>query len=319
MKMKGIVTIMLSLVMVSMAVGVIATDTTPIEWNGNGSATLANIAPLLPSTSINDGAAWVTNVDVDTDYLFYVNVSDVNTIDDIKSVSIKILVSGHNGYDNPKYNYEFTYTEIIAQDLDIDGTWAQVLPTAGVYLNVASCVAPADHTSLTGSYIFSVTMEKTARAGTWSYLASVSDDSGLSASATPINFNVYKYLEMTYDNGGSQDFAWVGSPGTMDAADAFTVTATSNTPYYLSAAYENRFYNVGTGTTWAAEPSLEVKYATSSAVALTNATAPPFAQWASFPGLVIDQTTDHTLYLDYEAVLPALAYTGVTIYIQASV
>jgi len=150
-------------------------------------------------------------------------------------------------------------------------------------------------------------------------MASITDQPGLIASATPLSLNVYKYLEMTYDNGGSMDFAWVGAPGTLDAADAFTVTVTSNTPYTLAAAYENRFTNTSTGTTWENEPSLEIKYATSPKVALTNATAPPYAQWAAFTGLVLDQVTSHTLYLDYEAVLPALTYTGVTIYIRASV
>lgn len=319
MKRKSIIAIIISFAFVSMAVGVIATDTLPITWNGTGTATINNAGPSLTGIAINNGAGWVTDLDVNAPYLFYVNVSDVNTIDDMKSISVQILVNGYSGYDNPIYYYGLTYTETTVHDGVIDGTWTQVLPTAGVYLNTASCVKPTIPTSQNGSYIFSLTMPKNALAGAWVYNAQIYDSVGATASKGPKAFNVYKYLEMTYDTGsGSQNFAWTGFPGTQNAVDTFAVTVTANTPYTLSAAYGNRFYNASTSTVWASEPSLEIKYDSGAKVPVTNATA-SFTPWSSFSGLALAQTSTHTIYLDYETVLPALTYTGVTIYIRASV
>ena len=316
---KSMIAMIICFAFVSTTVGVIATHTTPITWNGTGTATVSNAGPSITGTAINDGITWVSYLDVDTEYDFYVNVSDANTLDDISRITLEMWVTGNEAADNPTYRYKFQYQETLTGDGIIAGAWTQILPTIGAYLNNAACTTPAVPSANSGSYVFAPTMFLTAKAGTWNYNATVTDGSAIKVTALSKTFSVYKYLEMTYDaGGGSQNFAWAAAIGTLNVADTFDVTVTSNTGYSLSAAYENRFYNVSTGEQWANEPSIEVKYGGASMVTLTNATS-SYAQWTSFGSPVLAQTTTHTMYLDFESVLPSLVYTGVTIYIRASV
>ena len=310
----------MSFAMVSMAVGVIATDSLPVILSGTGTATVNNAGPSLTGTAINDGGAWVTNLDVDPiEYYFYVNVSDANTLDDIAQVTLEMWVNANQGADNPTYRYKFQYTETTPNDGSFAGTWSQLYPTTGTYFNNANCLTPVATTSNSGSYVFAMTLHKTAKAGTWNYNATTTDSTPVKATASTKTFNVYKHLDMTYDTGGgSQNFAWTASIGAQNIADTFDITVTSNAPYTFSAAYENRFYNATSGTTWSNEPSLDIKYGTGLVYSVTNVTA-SYTQWCSFLSPVLSQTTSHTLYLDFESVLPALVYTGVIIYIQATV
>lgn len=319
MKRKSMVAIIVSFAMVGMAIGVIATDTAPIELNGTGTATVNNAGPNITALAIEDGTDWVTSLDVNTEYYFYVNVTDSNTLDDLTLITLELWVPGYQASNTPTYRYKFIYTETAQHDGVFAGTWAQIYPTAGAYLNAGACATPSLTTDFSGSYVFAFYMERSAKAGSWSFNASVTDISSNKMTIPAKAFTVYKYLEMTYDTGGgSMDFTWIGATGAVDLADTFTVTTTSNTQYTLAMAYENRFTNVSTGTTWNNEPSLQVRYSTSPPVTLTNVTG-GYANWTSFNIPIIGHVTSHTIYLDYEGVLPALTYTGVTIYIRASV
>ncbi|MBA3044809.1 MAG: hypothetical protein FP824_01195 [Euryarchaeota archaeon] len=320
MKLKSAISIIICFAFVSTAVSVMATDTGPITSNGTGTATVSNTGPSLTGTRINDGVGWVANLDVNTQYFFYVNVSDVNTLDDIASVTMEIYIPTFETADNVKQRYKFRYDETTNGDSVFAGTWTQIMPTTGSYIASGACLTPGLTTSNSGSYVFAITPYSTSLATTWRFNASVTDSTGAKASIVYRTFSFYKYLEMSYDTGGgSQNFAWSGLPGTQNVADTFDVTVTSNVIYTLSAAYENRFYNATNGVKWANEPSLEVQYYTYPKVALTNVTS-SYTNWITIlTPIGENQVTTHTIYLDFEYVLPALTYTGVTIYIRASV
>ena len=322
MKRKSMIAIIMSFAFVSMAIGVIATDTLPITGNGTGTATVTNSGPSLTGTAINDGGGWITNLGVLTEYYFYVNVTDLNTLDDIKAVTLELWVSGQQAADDPLYRYKFRYDETDNGDGGFAGTWSQTMPTAGSYLTQLACSTPALTTATSGSYVFAVSLYTIAKAGSWNYNATTTDNASVKATALTKTFSVYKYMLMTYDTGGgSQNFAWTGALGAQNVVDTFDVTVTSNTAYTMSAAYENRFYNASTGTTWSNEPSLEVKFELNPIVTVLNSTTLGFTPWRTFiiTGGVIDMTTTHNLYLDFESALPSLTYTGVTIYIRATV
>jgi hypothetical protein len=319
MKIKILMTAIMCFALVSTAISVMATDSVPAVQSGTGTATVSNTGPAVTGHRINSGAGWVANLDVNTQYFFYVNVSDVNTLTDIASVTMEIYVPTFEAVDNVKQRYKFTYTETTTGDGVFAGTWAQIMPTTGSYIASGASTTPALTTANSGSYVFAITLHKTATATTWRFNATVTDSAGAKASIAFRTFNIYKYVEMTYDTGGgSQNFAWAATPGTQDVADTFNVIVTSNVGYTLSAAYENRFYNATTGETWANEPSLEVIYSSVGKFAVTNVTS-SYASWMSFSSFGENQVTPHTLYLDFETGLPALTYTGVTIYIRASV
>jgi len=315
---KSMIAIAMSFAVLSVTITAIATDTLPIEISGTGTASVNNAGPIIPDVDIYDGVDWVMNVDVDTSYTFFVNVSDTNTIDDIKQVTLELWVPGYQASISPTYRYKFVYTETTMHDDTPVGTWTQQFPTPGT-LYLGACVEPASTEVENGSYQFVFYMEKTARAGTWSVNATVTDISNNKYTKLSQPFTVYKYLEMSYDTGGgSTDFSWTGDTGATNLADTLTITTTCNSPYTLGAAYENRFFNVSTGQTWSGEPVLEIKYASNPAVSITNYTS-GFANWTSLTIPVMNFVTIHTIYLDYEGVLPALVYTGVTIYIRATV
>ena len=123
------------------------------------------------------------------------------------------------------------------------------------------------------------------------------------------------------DGAGSLDFVWTGSPGDVVIRDSFTVNVTSNAPYTLGAAYENRFYNATNDWVWSDEPILRIKDDGSTVLKdMTNVTA-SYQSWYSYTSTVpvLDQITSHGMYLDFEGLLPLLTYEGVTIYIRASV
>ena len=321
MKTKSMIAIILSFAFVSMAVGVMAADMGPIISNGTGTATVNNAGPSITATAIKDGGAWVGSINVNIEYDFYVNVSDANFLDDISQVTLEMWVDGKETANNPNYRYKFIYVETTPIDGVFGGTWTQLYPTPGTtYINIVTSATPAATNVAAGSYVFVVKVEKSAQALSWKYNATVTDSSGVKATSAFKFFNIYKYIEMSYDTDGlgSQNFAWTGLPGSQNVPDTFDVTVTSNSAYTMSAAYQNRFYNAISEENWANEPSLEVDYTGSLRQTLGNMT---YVSWRTFSvsGGVIGQTTSHTLYLDFETVLRNQVYTGVTIYIRASV
>ncbi len=317
--MKKSIPILLCMVMLVASFGVIATDSVPVEQSGSGTVTISNVAPGLDSIAINDGA-WINSIDVATEYDFYVNVSDSNAINDIKTVVLEMWVPANEGADDPTYRYKFTYTETLTGDGALAGAWVQNFPTTENYLDVTTAsTLPGDSALTTGSYMFSLTLNKTAKSGAWRYNATVIDESGAKSEIPFENFAIYKFTEMTYDTGAGFDFAWTSSAGQTDVATTFDTTITTNSGYTLAAAYEDSFYGDDPATTWwGSEPSLEIKTGSGSKTALTNYTA-SFADWTTFLGPAYEQVVTHTLYLDVPIGLPSASYTGVTIYIRASV
>lgn len=314
---RKIMPILVCLIVASVASGVLALDSPPQVWFGTGTVTVTNVGPTMPSIGVNDTVFWATNIDVNSEIHFYVNVSDLNTIDDIKNVTIDINPPGFVNYDGATYHYRFKYIETTTNDSVISGSWTQVFTSSGpTYLNVASCVAPTNAASSTGTYVFSATLNKTASAENWIYYAKAYDSSGAFAEHSS-SFNIYKYLEMSYSATSGLNFAWNSvTPGAVDVVAPFTVTVTANTVYSLSAAYENSFYNSTTGTGWGVDPSLEVNFTSKTTV--TNYTISN-ATWYTSTGGGYQFVTSHKMLLDVPAVLPILNYTGVTIYIRASV
>ncbi len=317
--MKKIIPFVLCLALVATCGGVIATDSLPTEINGTGTVTISNVAPSLTSIAINDGA-WINYIDVATEYDFYVNVTDTNAINDIKEITLEAWMVSHEADDDPTYRYKFTYTETTTGDGVLAGNWVQNFPTTENYLDVTTAsTLPGDPALTTGSYMFSLTLNKTAKAGSWRYNATVTDESGAKSTIGYEAFGVYKYVEMTYDTGAGNDFAWTSSAGQNDVLATFDTTVTSNTVYTLAAAYEDSFYGDDPATTWwGSEPSLEIQTSSQSKVTVTNYTV-SFADWTINALPVYDQTLTHNLYLDVPIGLPSATYTGVTIYIRASV
>jgi len=300
------------------AAGVLATDSGPTELSGIGTVAIANTAPGVSIVPVNDTTQYVTAVDVNTYVLFYVNVSDANSLDDIKEVQLDINVGGFQNADDPIRHYQFTYTETMANNNGIAGTWAQVQPTAADnYLN--TCTAPTDPTASSGSYVFNITLNKTAKAGNWESQGKATDDSASVTNSGVGGFAVYKYLEMTYTTGATMNFGWAGAePGDTNLQEAFSVQVTANTPYTLAAAYDNMPYNSTAGMTWGEEPSLEVVHS-STRRDVTNFTAVGYVDWYTSTGGGFNTWTSHTMELDIPATLRKLTYTGMTIYIRASV
>ena len=322
MKMKSMIAIALCLGFVSMSLSVIATDSIPIVASGAGTATVTNIAPSVDSTAVNDGGGWVTSLDVLTEYYFYVNVTDNNLLDDMKSVTMEFRLAGKETADDPIHRYKFRYTETTPNNGTFGGVWEQIMPTAGSYLNIAACTTPALTTDTSGFYVFAVSLYTIAEAGnTWFYNATITDNASAKTTVAAETYTVYKYIEMSYDSDGvgGVNFAWAGSPGDVNVSDSFDVDVTSNAPYFLAAAYQDRFYNATNDWKWSNEPSLEVNTETLPKYALTNETVEYQDWWNTTSVPALNQITTHTIYLDFESVLPLLTYTGVTIYIQARV
>ena len=96
MKIKGIIMpIFLALALVCGSGIVLAADTGPQTTSGTGTATITNAGPGVASLGVDDAGAWPAGIDVFQTYDFYVNVTDGNTIDDIKTIELNLYVSGN--------------------------------------------------------------------------------------------------------------------------------------------------------------------------------------------------------------------------------
>lgn len=302
---------MLSLAIIVTAGAVIAQHSAPVPQSGNGTVTIFNAGPSIPSMAVNDTTSWVTSVNVNTETHFYVNVSDTNTIDDIKEVTLDLYRSGFVNANDPTYHYKFRYTETTQNDDTILGIWEQQSPTVGTYL--IGGIPPVDVDSENGTYVFRTTFNKTAIAGNWTMFVKIYD-SGNNLREKSGTFGIYKYVEMTYSASSGMNFEWNDVvPGSQNVNAPFTVTVTANSIYTLSAAYANNFTN-GT-VSW--EPVLEVSNVLT--VPVGNITTDGYTTWFTSTTGAYYSNTGHKMFLDIPDVLPLLSYTGVTIYIQASV
>ena len=306
--MNKIIPVLMCAVMMTAGIVVLADSVTE---SGGGNVTLTTKAPVVDSYSwFVPGKGWNATIDPNTEFHVYVNVSDQDTLNDIAEVSMEFF-RNTAGTDNKYYGYKIVYTETATFDGDIDGTFAQVLPSSGTFIvnNVTLNQLPVGNHFSQGvhSYIFALSSDNLAQKGTWKIQAKATDSEGKSHTLTSgaiATMNTYLVLN---DNSLGAGLNWpLGS-----ATDSFYTNVTSNGGYTLAV-------NVTGAFVWSVDPTYQFTPTFTIKELMSNPPAYTLTDtlqiWYTSPNTVlVDNNRTHDVVISgLPTNMPGGEYSGIT-------
>lgn len=170
----------------------------------------------------------ITSISVNTYYHWEVNVTDGNTLEDLKNVTIRIENNPANTIleDSPTFTeaseYWFRYDNATdAWEWYSGSAWS----STETYLNISGCVKPT-LTETNGWYKFNAKLSEIAsHTSTWEFSAYVFDSEDSNDTATFSSITVYFYTEITVESS----HAWVDlSPGDVNQTTSEGVLSVSD-------------------------------------------------------------------------------------------
>ncbi len=291
-------------------------------------AAVTNSGPGVASVEIWDrNNVSVTELDrVANDYFYIVvNVTDGNTIDDLSQVEVTLNYQNKDYIGDPGLRTSeefawFQYNESTSNDLEIYDAGSEMVdryPEGGSTLypvNRASQLPEDDTVSILhfqGMYIFNFTFNQSVKTMyEWILRANATDDDG-AYSTKEMVFTILPVMgEVIWGFSGSFNFA--AAPGTINAPDSFTVETGDGVtqPWALIACVEGDF-----SAPWPSPLSstaFQIRENNQHYLSLIHqdnavgCAARPVATdkwyfngWESY-----QTTTNHTVYLDYPALIP---------------
>ena len=230
------VSLVLGLLVMSMASSAVFAASES-EKSISGKLSIANVAPEVTAIAVTTMAdVPEDNLDPQTNYKFKVSVTDNNTLVDISTLELKLYYDNILLPDDRRDHYTFKFTA--------PSTWEEIGPdTDERHLVTGSCVAPADNTQQSGTYVFVVKFDVIAKPtalNKWDAYAKATDDNGLTDELTDENkFDVNDYISLTVED---DNLTFSGSPGeeNVEPAEQPTVaTVDTNVDFHVQCKVDN--------------------------------------------------------------------------------
>ena len=166
------------------------------KLSGTATVTVLNSPPTVNDISIIDAGFRVSQVFLEKEYQYSVNLSDSNTVTDIQNITLKIWLANQTSFDNHKNcDYKFQYHEFNTVDRIINGSFKQVQGEEEV-LSIANCTVSANPRNSTGTWNFAITLPETDCSQIF-IKAYATDSSGETAEITNGPFSIINILEST--------------------------------------------------------------------------------------------------------------------------
>lgn len=207
------------------------------QGQSTGSFCLDNSQPTVTAVTLyNDTeTGTTTSMDPQIEYAVKIEITDINTLNDLRSISVVIQKEGYSGSDcvtdQATYNWVSTGGS---------GSWDMIGPSGSTWaINVTGCKEPGDFTATSGTWWLHFTPGKVAREGNWDITATPADQMGDGTADTQSSLSMNWYGELTgVDN--SFDFGTVAlgtsnNPISNPGDHKIDVTAISNGAYELKS------------------------------------------------------------------------------------
>ena len=178
------------------------------DAHGYATVTVLNSGPEVVGIAIFLNGTVVTEICLDTEYEYRINIVDHNTMTDIQNVSVEVWFSADDEFDESaikKYDYKFRYDEFETIDSVLHGKFSQIFPESGENSDVlGESRVTAEVFSGEGDWDFKVKLGKLNSKNFMFLKANVTDSGGLTSELVGGPFVVSKTLPLniTIESGG---------------------------------------------------------------------------------------------------------------------
>jgi len=212
-------------------------------YGANNYGVSANNAPTITNVALRNAADTqdVSALDPNTEYLVKATLTDLDTLNDIKNMTVKLFYAKNGGYEATsnlkREHYNFTWEEA---ESGTTGTWTS-LPAG--YLNPShTSTSPADTSAVTSySFLMYFKLDPVAiPSGTtnyWQVKVVAVDESSSQVADTSKTFDVNKYSSLSA-LPATINYGTV-NPGAKLTDNEITVTLTTNTQANITVVGHN--------------------------------------------------------------------------------
>jgi hypothetical protein len=179
------------------------------EGSSEGSFTLANSAPTIGEHGLydTDREGTISTMTPFTEYSLKISVTDLNSLNDLTEIEVKINSNGYSAGDSPSDQMTFSWTSSGGWGMEGTSTTWSVDNTEGTYFSSE----PNPLTDASGDFWLHFIPGKVARAGAWDYTITVTDSQGPVVVTAPSTATMSKYVELTANDGAFSFPAALGS------------------------------------------------------------------------------------------------------------
>lgn len=205
------------------------------QGQSTGTFTLDNSQPTVTAVTLYNETelGTTTSMDPQIEYAVKIEVTDTNTLDDIRCISVVIEKEGYSGSDCATDKATFNWTSSGGS-----GSWGMVGPGGTWSISVSDSKEPGDFTATSGTWWLHFRPGKAAREGSWNITATPTDSAGAGTAYTQSSLSMNWYGELagvdsSFSFGsvalGTSNNAIYSGDGDVD------VTAISNGAYELKS------------------------------------------------------------------------------------